>query len=660
MEYKRPTFREKLSYRFDNFMAGGARSIFMALVLVFVSGFVVTAAVRLTITTTAPAAEFKDSKKTTVGTDLWSNFIQIIDPGGIAEDNDSPWFIKIMGILTVFFGLIFFSAVIAFITTQLDLKLEDLKKGRSRVLEEDHTLILGWGDRVMEIIRELVIANESESYASVVIMSEEPKEEMDDYLNEHLTERKTTRIRTRTGVPTSLDALERVAVTEAKSVIVLPTCNEAASLEEKTISDAKTLKTLLAVVAASRDDDTKANIVTEVFNKDNRELMVGLAPDNITMVDTEDMVAKIIVQTSRSSGLAAVYGNLIGFDGCEFYYYNDKAWAGTSFGDLPFHFPDGVPFGIRNEKDGLRLNPDPDYVMQAEDDIIIVAEDDSTINYKGKMQYQPGNFEPAEGARLEQSIEKELIIGWNSKGKIIIEQYTDYILENSVIDVVLPPGDEEFVGEIEAIKADKSNHRINIHHADPLSRADLEALNPDSYNNVILLNKVEDDVEKVDSTTITILLLLRDIFQKTRQKRGEQVKTQIISEVMDSENLELISRTGVNDFIISNQMISKIFSQVSENPDVLEVYEDLFREDGSEIYLKPVKLYFKTVPTEAITFADLMLQAQKRKEVCLGYRKGSNSSNVQENFGVHLNPPKDTVFQAEAGDMLIVVAEDEL
>ena len=47
-----------------------------------------------------------------------------------------------------------------------------------------------------------------------------------------------------------------------------------------------------------------------------------------------------------------------------------------------------------------------------------------------------------------------------------------------------------------------------------------------------------------------------------------------------------------------------MMAQISEDPDVNLVYEDLFREDGSEIYLKPAWLYFENLPAE-LSFADI-------------------------------------------------------
>ena len=655
----RASMTERFRYRFDNFMAAGARSIFFALILLFLGAILVTGSLRLIILRTTPVqVDAKGAPQTpSLRDDLWTAFIQILDPGTVTEDNASAWYVKVVAVLTVLMGLVFFSAVIAFITTQLDLKITSLKKGRSRVLEVDHTLILGWGDRVLDIVAELIVANESERDAAVVVLSELPKEEMDDFFQERLKERKTTRIITRTGVTSSLEALERVGVTECQSVIVLPSANEASSWEEKVASDSKTLKSVLAVVAASREDATKAAIVTELFDYSNRKLIQSLAPTNITVIDTEDILAKIIVQTSRSTGLAAVYGGLIGFEGCEFYFAQGP-WDGVLFGQAGFRFPDGVPLGLRDNTGTIVLRPSPDRVLTDSDQLILVANDDSTIRF-GRTPVCTARSFPGTNEKLARRIERELIIGWNSKAARIIEQYTDYILPGSVIDVVLPGAYTEGTAVLDDIRRAHPEHRISVVSANARDARELSALHPETYNNVIILNKSEDDLEKVDSNTIMVLLQLRALFQETEARTGESVKTQIISEVMDSHNLELIAKTGANDFIISNQMISKIFAQVSENPEVLRVYEHLFQEDGSEVYLKPVRLYFASVPTEPVTYADLMLAAQARDEICLGYRLMQRGKSVEDQFGVVLNPSKTGSFLISPNDYLVVLAEDE-
>ena len=155
-----------------------------------------------------------------------------------------------------------------------------------------------------------------------------------------------------------------------------------------------------------------------------------------------------------------------------------------------------------------------------------------------------------------------------------------------------------------------------------------------------------------------VLLHLRKMLRFLTAE-GRKPTTKLLTEVLDSSNQELISQAGVDDFIISNRMVSMIFAQLSEEPDIKAVYDDLFQEEGSEIYIKPVELYFKQLPVTC-RFGDLMRVAQKRDaEVCLGYKLGSLENDSNRNYGVELIPPKDSSITLSAGDGLVVVAEDD-
>ena len=57
-----------------------------------------------------------------------------------------------------------------------------------------------------------------------------------------------------------------------------------------------------------------------------------------------------------------------------------------------------------------------------------------------------------------------------------------------------------------------------------------------------------------------MLLHLRKL-QKALTEAGKIVETKLITEVLESLNQELVSHAGVNDFIISDRMVSMIFAQ---------------------------------------------------------------------------------------------------
>ena len=111
-------------------------------------------------------------------------------------------------------------AFLGVIATGIDEKLVDLRKGRSRVLETDHTLILGWSESVFTIVSELSIANESRRRPAVVILAEQDKVEMEDAIRSKVADLRGTRVVCRTGSPIDLDDLEIVNHQTARSVIV--------------------------------------------------------------------------------------------------------------------------------------------------------------------------------------------------------------------------------------------------------------------------------------------------------------------------------------------------------------------------------------------------------------------------------------------------------
>ncbi len=120
--------------------------------------------------------------------------------------------------------------------------LEQLRKGRSRVIETGHTVILGWSDQVFTVVSELVEANRSRRRPTVVILAEKDKVSMEDRLRHRLETTRNTRVVCRTGSPLDLTDLEMVNLNGARSIIVL--APEGATAED---ADAYVLKTLLAI-----------------------------------------------------------------------------------------------------------------------------------------------------------------------------------------------------------------------------------------------------------------------------------------------------------------------------------------------------------------------------------------------------------------------------
>ncbi len=650
--------KARLRYRFDTFMAKGGSSIFKVLTAVFVGTFLLIGLLRGAMQLLFPELALQHEELGFFG-NLYITFLEITDPGNMAQDIYSNAGYKAVAVLAGIAGIVLLSALIAFITTALDQKLYELKRGRSKVIETDHTLILGWNEqRIVEIVRELKIANESEDDACVVILADYDKEEMDDVLRLRLGDTATTRIVTRSGDVSSITNLDMVSLEQAGSVIILAGCDDTDNAERKAASDAKAIQTVLATTGGDAAED-KGSVIVEIFNPTHREIVRSSFPDHVITVDTRDILAKLLVQTSRSVGLSVVYNEILSFDGCELYFY-EADWDGRPFGEIGYCFPDGVPMGIRRADGGILLKPEADQPMTPGDEVLILADDDSTIDFQGSPVATPVDL-PLPARRLEQRVERELMIGWSFKSAAIIREFADYIIDGSEVSVLLKHPTAEQRAEIEALDDELDSITVSLLVKDCLNIEELMSVRPFEYDNIVILagSGAEDetiDAGRIDSENIVALLLLRRIFS---QYPEESRNTKLITEILDSQNDALVAKAGVQDVIISNRLVSMIMAQLAESRDIEKVYDDIFQEDGSEIYLKPVSLYFETLPADA-SFADLMAIAQKRDEICIGVKLKALEDSKIDNNGITLIPEKNARFQLGPDDSLVVLAEDEL
>ena len=650
--------KTRLRYRFDTFMAKGGGSIFYALTAVFVVTFLLIGVLRGVLLFFFPEVGLQHENIGLLG-NLYITFLEITDPGSMAQDIYSSAAYKVFAVLAGVAGIVMLSALIAFITTAMDQKIYELKRGRSKVIEEGHTLILGWNEqRIIETLRELVIANESEKDACVVVLADKDKQEMDDVLRLRLSNTGTTRVVTRSGDVSTLTNLDMVSLESSGSVIILASCDDTDSAEKKASSDAKAIQTVLATMGNEIESD-EFSVVVEIFNPTHREIVQSSFPDHVITVNTSDILAKLLVQTSRSVGLSVVYNEILSFDGCEMYFY-DAEWGDCTFGDIAYHFPDGVPMGIRNADGEIFMNPSVDQAMAPNDEVLILADDDSTIEFMDEPVAEPADHELS-GIREEQRIERELMIGWTFKSAAIIREFSDYIIDGSQIHVLLKKPTEQQVADIAALNEELNSVEVGLIQKDCLSIEDLLSVKPFEYDNIIILAGTDSEEEhvdaaRVDSENIVALLLLRRIFSQYPTESG---KTKLITEILDSQNDALVAKAGVQDVIISNRLVSMIMAQISESRDIEKVYDDIFQEDGSEIYLKPANLYFGKLPMQA-SFADMMSIAQKRGEVCIGVKLKALENDKESNNGITLIPEKNTVYNLHKDDSLVVLAEDEL
>ncbi|MCL5070939.1 MAG: potassium transporter TrkA, partial [Actinobacteria bacterium] len=178
----------------------------------------------------------------------------------------------------------------------------------------------------------------------------------------------------------------------------------------------------------------------------------------------------------------------------------------------------------------------------------------------------------------------------------------------------------------------------------------LDELTSRKFNHIIILSYTDKEVQEADAITLITLLHLRDISEKTG------VKFSIISEMLDIRNRSLAEVARVNDFIVSDKLLSLILTQVSENKHLNLVFADLFDADGSEIYIKKACNYIDC--SKSVNFYTIIEAAQHKNEVAIGYKLFREETNAEKSYGIYINPVKSEMITLSDEDSIIVLAEE--
>ena len=267
----------------------------------------------------------------------------------------------------------------------------------------------------------------------------------------------------------------------------------------------------------------------------------------------------MLFRSCRQSGLSVVYTELLDFDGDEIYMAPAPAdLVGRTFGDSLLAFEDSTIIGILVAGDTPHLNPPMATVIAADDQLIAISRDDDTVRPGSRSAATVRDDLIASPVEHQPKPERTLILGWNWRGPAIVRELDAYVAGGSEIVILSDQADTE--ASLATVRAGLRNEIVEVRRGDTTDRALLDALDPRSFNHLIILCYSDVlELQQADSRTLITLLHLRDIASMT----GHDFS--IVSEMLDLRNRALAEVTRADDFIVSDRMTSLLLSQVAEN-----------------------------------------------------------------------------------------------
>lgn len=632
------SFAALLNYKFDNYVSKGTTAMIYGLVVITVVVISLFGAMLL-LFGLHPSAEGEFG----IFDSIWVNLTHVLDPG-VLGNHDENWPFRLFMMVTTVIGLVIVSTLIGLVSNGILVKMQDLRKGRSFVIEKDHVLILGWSSKIFTIIPELVIANENQYRGTIVILADKDKIEMEDEIRLKVGDTKNTSVICRTGDPIDIDDIFIANPFDSKSIIILDKDNEN--------SDSQIIKTIVAIVTNPDREHLRPepyHITAEIQDSKNFEVAKMVGKDEVELILSDDFISRIMVQTSRQSGLSVVYTELMDYDGDEIYFIDEESLVGQTFRDIIFAYEDSAVMGLQFADGTVAINPPMNTVFNHGDKVIGITEDDDTLIPSRLTDYQVDMTRLAAGSDDDPHEEKILIIGWNDRAKNIIRELDEYAPNGSKLTVVSKFEDPLVV--IQKIKSKLKNLKVEFQRAETTERETLEDIKIPEYDYVMLLCYEQHyPVQEADAQTLITLLHIRSIAEKTDKHLN------LVSEMIDMKNRQLADITSADDFIVSDKLLSLLMTQVSENKYLMRVFEDLFDADGSEIYIKPAREYVTT--DQPVNFYTILESAAQKHQVAIGYRILSKSKDVEEQYGVVVNPKKSDMIHLTPDDEIIVLSED--
>lgn len=553
---------------------------------------------------------------------IWDSFVRLFDSGSHAEDLTTPD--RIVGVALVLVGIVGSAVLLAIVVTAFQDVVERVRNGRSPLIRQPDTVILGWSHEIFTLIGEL---NASPiAHPDIAVLSGHQRVWMDDALRRAFGRRRGGySIACRTGDRTDPGDLDAVRVTGADRVLVLA--------DRDAPDQGDLIKTVFALVNHGVDLE-RQRVIVEVSDIHHAQIVTSVFGGAIEVVAAHDVLTHILTQSMRAKGFGQIFDKLTSYQHADFYEHRlPGGLEGHAFGELLVRARGAIPVGVTRAGRGLLL-PAMDTVLEPGDRVLVLAEDNTEPTIAAadpdRIPHQ------ARPAPIEWSDQDLLVIGWNPFVDPALEELRGFLADGSRIDVI---ADASAMSDGERRDLEGSQHLDRVWLAETAMdtlgtiRSRLAARTYDAV--AVVPYRDIQDAGQADSRSLVYLAVVQDTV--------DEATTRVVGELRQSRTEQLTGHIAPDDVILSDALAASVMAQLTDRPWLTGALRDLFDFHGSALFAHHGRRWGYAT-AEPFRFGDLIVAAARHNEIPVGFRNGDRVELAPDQDAVVTLGPDDAVY----------------
>lgn len=622
-----------------------------------------------------------DDYDDSVAQSFWFSWGMFFDPGtqtGILSTE--PVQIKIVAVIFSIFGFFYNLVVLGMFVEIVRAKLTQFQKRKNRLVANGHVLLLGWSEKTLFLLTEMLYAAENRGKDRViVILADRDATDMWDDINQYFSQEVPRNIILRKGFPYEIDDLSKASASSAADIMVLGKDGTVKPRE----SDLAVIR--IAVALSALPERPSGNIIAEARTPETLEVIDAIIEGQgglCTGIITQEAITRVLCLMAAHPVLGDCFESLISYvHGEELYCKHIKSLESKTFGYACTTFDAGICIGIKPRDDTVIIAPPDEYIIGSGDRVLVIARDKKVLRNlnEGKKVVKDLSSSRIDTCTATSSgishsgMDNDFPVRVNPKCIIIIGWPPDLANLLHLLDCCLPASsevhilseltqpvrDEALRSEIEALL---SNISLKHYIGSTTGAQQLASLPLAIADSILVLAEGLEEFDKdgmaSDSACLACLITVQGLIKANVAASQPGKQPHIVCEILDPNTQRMLEK---NDrlkrqatFFHSNALEVGIFAQAAEHPAIFNSLLKLLQPNQSgDFALIPVERYMSAeeLGGKQPSFWELWARVRQQGRLLVGWKQAKLPKPTMD----PLPGQRDQPVPLEPSDLLVVI-----